>query len=467
MIKSSLSTLGRTIQQLWQRHSLWRLSILVAVMLWLTVALALFAVYQLSIQPLVRSKHQLISQHVEQLNSAAELNNGSNIEQWLDDTLYENQNILTVIKSPNGHVSGALSHIPNALPTCPSIAPFPIIREGNDAISILEGCSFKIHDHQVLIATNNEYIREIQENFVNAALTIMALSFFIALIPGWIIRRKISHQLNAINHVVGKIEQGHFDSRIPLAASKPEFAQDEWARIGLFINRMLNEVESSVNQIQGVTDAIAHDLRTPLTRIKNRLTAAEQEPDPTKKALALNELHHHFDEILVTFNAMLELSKLEALRETDQFGQVDFEAIAKDAIELIEPMLDDKQQTISLTSTPCHLHGDRSLLFRMLYNLIDNAHKYSPKGASITLEITPKQMTLTDTGPGIAPNLRHKVFQRLYRVDTSRNTPGHGLGLALVAAVVKLHGASISLDYANQDEKIGLCTTILFAEKDY
>ncbi|WP_239502582.1 sensor histidine kinase [Vibrio astriarenae] len=451
------------IKHQWQRHSLWRLSVSIALMLWLTVALALLAVYQFSIQPLVNSKHQLITQHVEQLRTATDLNVSLNVEQWLEDSLYDDKNMLTVIRTPDGVVHGSLSHIPQTLPDCPNVTPFPILRAGSDSISVLEGCRFTVNEHQILIATNNAYIRQIQDNFVNAALSVMIVSFFIALIPGWIVKRKITQQLTAIHKVINDIEQGYFDRRIPLCPTKPEQAQDEWERIGLFVNKMLDEVESSVNQIQGVTDAIAHDLRTPLTRIKNRLTIAEEQNDAIQKAQTLTQLHHEFDEILITFNAMLELSKLEALRDTRHFDKVNITAVAQDVTELIEPVLEDKQQTLTLSTSPSHRFGERSLLFRLIYNLVDNAHKYSPQGAHIHVDVSSDSIVVSDNGPGIPPELRTKVFQRLYRVDKSRNTPGHGLGLALVATVVKLHGASIELDYSDPQKKTGLKVCVLFS----
>ncbi|MDR9825978.1 HAMP domain-containing sensor histidine kinase [Vibrio sp. FNV 38] len=448
------------IRQQWRRHSLWRLSFLIAVMLWLTVALALLTVYQFSIQPMVRSQHQLIAQHIEHLQTATEISSDVNFEQWLEDTLYDNENLITVIKTPDGQVYGSLSDIPSHLPTCPSIAPFAIVRGTSGSISTLEGCAIIIDEHKVLIATDNEYLRQMQDNFISAALTIMVLCFFIALIPGWIVKRKISQQLDAINQVVNNIEQGYFDSRIPLEHCPTEHDRDEWERIALFINRMLDEVEASIDQIQGVTDAIAHDLRTPLTRIKNRITEIEGEENPRVRAQYLNHLHAEFDDILTTFNAMLELSKLQAMRDTSNFTQINAALIMQDVTELIEPLLEDKHQTLSQDIQPFELLGERSLLFRMMYNLIDNAHKYSPEGAHISIQTNAQRIVIEDNGPGIAPELHSRVFQRLYRLDASRNTPGHGIGLALVAAVTKLHNLEIILTYSDTANQTGLKTII-------
>ncbi|PMH46227.1 two-component sensor histidine kinase [Vibrio sp. 10N.286.49.B3] len=453
---------SQELKRQWRRHSLWRLSLSIALMLWFTVALALLAVYQFSIQPLVQSKHQLIAQHIEQLQTVQELNSGGKIERWLSDTLYENDSIITVIKTPSGDVLGSLSHIPSALPTCPSLAPFPIFRIEKSSVSILEGCTFMVSDYQVLVATNYEYIRQIQENFINAALVIMILCFFIALIPGWIVRRKISQQLKAIDLVVHDIEQGYFNQRLPSNPALSENERDEWERIGQFINYMLDEVEASIHQIQGVTDAIAHDLRTPLTRIKNRLSLLESEQDIPQVQQHIMQLHSEFDAILMTFNAMLELSKLEAQQDRSAFSHVNLVDISTDVIELIEPMLEDKQQQITLDAQPCVIQGERSLLFRMVYNLVDNAHKYSPAGAQVVVRIRDDRIVVEDSGPGIAPELHCKVYQRLFRLDASRHTPGHGLGLPLVAVVAKLHGGEIGMAYSNLEKKSGLKTTIVF-----
>lgn len=457
MRRLSLTRLLSQTSRLWHRHSLWRLSLSIAVMLWLIVALALLAIYQLSIQPLLHSQRQLIAQHVEQIQSAHELNPAEPLEDQLRDSLYQNESILTVIKDPQGHVQGSLTHVPSFLTPCPMLKRFPVYLDSNDTFTTLEGCTFEVADNQILVATDNSYIHQIQENFINAALIVMACTSLIAFLPGLVVQRQLTRQLDQIHRVVAQIEQGQFSSRIALRGR-----EDEWDNIALYINQMLDEIESSISQIQAATDAIAHDLRTPMTRIKNRLDLLDSCADPTQQQQHIHQLNQEFDSMLRTFNAMLELSKLETMHDRSAFTTLDLTKIVNDAIELAELQLEQKHQTIQASLTPTPFKGQPSLLFRLVYNLIENAHHHCNEGAKISIALNHRQLIVADNGPGIAPEHRQKVFRRLFRVDKSRHTPGHGLGLSLVAVVAKLHQAHISLDYTDDKNATGLKVTIQF-----
>ncbi|GAM62187.1 hypothetical protein JCM19232_5151 [Vibrio ishigakensis] len=447
-----MNQIGNKLIRLWRRHSLWRLSLSVTLMLWLAVALALFSIYYLSIQPMVNSKQQLLIQHVQQLQQALETTPEDEIdlEFLTEDDAFAQQGVFTVIRRlSDNEYFGALNSIPSSIGHCPELSPFPVA--GRGGIRLLEGCQHHGDNYQVLVATDNEYLWEIQENFAQAAIAVLICSFFIALIPSFLIRQRMKRHLSSIHLVVSQIEKGRFDGRIPLGGN-----DDEWDRISGFINSMLDEIESSVNQIQGVTDAIAHDLRTPLTRIRNRLSLLD-----TPSTGDSEQIQREFEDLINTFNAMLELSKLE-IQSSAQFTQVDLAAIAEDAAELAEAQFEEKGQTLEVDIEPSEVTGERSLLFRVIYNLLDNAHKYCPENSTIKLHVANNKLVIEDDGPGIDPSLHSKVFQRLYRADTSRNSKGHGLGLSLVAVVAKLHDADIKLSYSDPAEKKGLKIEITF-----
>jgi signal transduction histidine kinase len=444
-------------RQLWRRHSLWRLSLSITLMMWLAVAIALFSIYYLSIQPLIKSQHQLINQHVLFIQTTQAANPTAPLQTLLENSLYNPQGIFTALQGHDGQMYGSLNSFPPSLPICPQLISFPIFSEMSGDITLLDGCQFSVQNYQVLVATDNEYLWQIRDNFLNATIAVLIGTFFIALIPSWIIRRKMTSHLSSIHQVVSQIEKGRFDGRLTLNGTR-----DEWDTISGYINAMLDEIESSISQIKGVTDAIAHDLRTPLTRIKNRLSQLEAQW-PQQHSISIEHLQlvqTEFDDLLVTFNAMLELSKLEALHDTQHFKTLDLATIVNDAVELVEPQLEEKQQSLLLNIEPCQVVGEPSLLFRMVYNLLDNAHKYSPKHSTISVSLTKHMLTISDNGPGIAPQYRQKVFQRLYRTDSSRTTQGHGLGLALVSIVAKLHGANIQLNYTDAENQQGLTISI-------
>lgn len=439
------------LTKFWRRHSLWRLSLSITLMLWLSVALALFSIYYLSIQPLVNSKEQLLIQHLQQIQQAIETNTEQlDLDDLTDDDIYNLRGVFTVITNKQtGNTHGQLTSISGSIGHCPSLSSFPVA--GRSGIRLLEGCQHHFGDYQILVATDNEYLWQIQENFTNAAFAVLICTFFIALIPSILIRQRMKKHLSSIHQVVSQIEKGRFNGRIALGGN-----DDEWDRISGFINAMLDEIESSVNQIQGVTDAVAHDLRTPLTRIRNRLSLLEMPSQEESE-----QIQREFDDLINTFNAMLELSKLET-QNRDQFDVVDLAAIAEDAAELAEAQFEDKQQTLHTHIQACQITGERSLLFRVIYNLLDNAHKYCPEHSEVTLTVADNRLVVEDTGPGIDPSLHNKVFQRLYRADASRNSQGHGLGLSLVSVVAKLHDADISLSYTDPDENKGLRIEITF-----
>ncbi|GAB7219765.1 HAMP domain-containing histidine kinase [Vibrio comitans] len=425
-------------------------------MLWLAVAVALFTIYQLSIQPLIQSRQQILLQHAQQLQSASETNTASALPDLLDDTLYNPQGIITVLRSKSGELYGSLSHFPRALPSCPQLKPFPVVRGSSDSLSLLEGCQFEMDGYSVLVATDSEYLWQVRENFENAAIVVLICAFFIALIPSWIIRRKMKSQLFGIHSVVSQIEKGHFSGRIQTNNS-----HDEWDNIAHYINAMLDEIESSITQIQGVTDAIAHDLRTPLTRIKNRISTLDSRTDnPQQPNEQFVLIQQEFDELLQTFNAMLELSKLENMGDKSQFVDLDLAQIVQDAAELAEAQLEEKHQILSMDVSPVIMKGEPSLLFRLVYNLLDNAYKYCPEHAKVKIQLSQNALIIEDNGPGVPKSQQQKIMQRLYRADKSRNTPGHGLGLALVAVVAKLHDINIDIGFSHLEQETGFKITL-------
>ncbi|OBT13988.1 two-component sensor histidine kinase [Vibrio sp. UCD-FRSSP16_10] len=454
-MKTLYARAKQVIISTWRKHSLWRLSLSIAAMLWLAVAVALFSIYQLSIQPLIKSRQQILLQHAQQLQSASEANKTSTLPQILDDTLYSPQGIITVLRSDSGELHGSLNHFPKTLPHCPTLEPFPVVRD-HQGIVLLEGCQFEIRGYSVLVATDSEYLWQVQDNFENAAIIVLICTFFIALIPSWIIRRKMKAQLYGIHSVVSQIEKGRFHSRITTNNS-----HDEWDNIAHYINAMLDEIESSITQIQSVTDAIAHDLRTPLTRIKNRISTIEHWPED--KPICpdfIAQINDEFDSLLHTFNAMLELSKLESDHDKSHFVSLDFANIITDATDLVEPALEEKQQSLNMQLQSVAFQGEPSLLFRLVYNLLDNAHKYCPENSTISISLTPESLIIQDDGPGVAEQQQQKILQRLYRADKSRNTPGHGLGLTLVAVVAKRHDMGIDIGFSYPEQNKGLKITL-------
>jgi len=221
-------------------------------------------------------------------------------------------------------------------------------------------------------------------------------------------------------------------------------------QLAMQLNIMLDRIENSMNDVREVSNNIAHDLRTPLTRLRNKLSLLESRSSPQNKGL-VREMLVEADHLLSTFSALLRISQVESGAKKANFTDVDLTRIFVDVMELYEPVASVKGIDLKIErADPVHIQGDKDLLFRMLANLIDNAIKYTPNDGAITIALYDQgerlRMVYSDNGPGIPPEKYKKVFQRFYRVDESRGIqPGNGLGLSLVQAVAILHGGDISL----------------------
>jgi len=218
------------------------------------------------------------------------------------------------------------------------------------------------------------------------------------------------------------------------------------------LNAMLDRIEELMDDVRRVSDSIAHDLRTPLARLRNRLELlcidAERhngDADLAKQAMA------DADGLLETFNALLRIARIETRQRREAFDKLDMGTLLHDVVELYEPLAEEKGQSLKLQIDDIvHLRGDRDLLFQAMANLLDNAIKYTPSQGRIRVTLEARdghgRITLADSGPGIPETERQQVFQRFYRLEKSRTSPGSGLGLSLVEAVAKIHGMTMKLE---------------------
>ncbi len=222
---------------------------------------------------------------------------------------------------------------------------------------------------------------------------------------------------------------------------------DDLSYLSGVLNAFLARTEMLVEGVQRVSDNIAHDLRTPLTRLRNNLETLRR-----TDSRAADELIAEADHILATFNALLRIARIETARKKTQFADIDLAPLLRDVADLYEPIAESKNITLALDLADARLTADRDLLFQAFANLLDNAIKFSPADACITLTLATAEghihAAVRDEGPGIPDHEKEKVFTRFFRGDQSRHTPGSGLGLSLVAAVADLHDARIVLENA-------------------
>lgn len=254
------------------------------------------------------------------------------------------------------------------------------------------------------------------------------------------------HRFERLNTELSGIVRGNLSKRLSIEGKKGY--PRELARA---MNLMLDQIGSLMQGVKLVSDNIAHDLRTPLTRIRNQLSQLRQRLDPAGQE-EVDRIIEDCDNLLVSFNALLRISALESGSRAPVQTRVALSGLLDDLAELYEPVASDKQVSLGLAiAGGVECTGDSDLLFQMCANLLDNAIKYTPAGGSIELALAARRGTVeivvADSGPGIDP-LEHKnVFRRFYRVESSRSEqPGHGLGLSLVQAIVHYHRGTIALE---------------------
>ena len=319
---------------------------------------------------------------------------------------------------------------------------------------------FRLDRGYFLLAGRDMYeLESIRVTVVQTIAWGSALTIVLALVGGVLVGRGRIRRVSVINRAISDVVAGDLTRRIPTDATGDDIEQ-----LTNNLNRMLAELEEQVDAVQRVSDNIAHDLRTPLARLRTRLELlreSETEPGQSRYELAERAVGEA-DGLLATFNALLRIARIEAGKRRQEFSRVDITRLIHDVAELYGPLLDeaglrlDTQPESGLTVV-----GDRDLLFQAVANLIDNVLKHVPSGGSVTVtsRCSPSgvDIVVADNGPGVPADERIRVLERFYRLDASRTKPGAGLGLSLVAAVAKLHEATLSLSENHPGLQVVLC----------
>ncbi len=285
----------------------------------------------------------------------------------------------------------------------------------------------------------------------------LALTVGLALVGGILLSRGRVRRIGVIHQTIGEVIGGDLSRRIPV-----DPAGDDIEELVAKLNRMLDELEKLVEGVRRVSDNIAHDLRTPLARLRNRLELLRSEAEEDKRPVVEQALAEA-DGLLATFNALLRIARIESGPGSSVFEAVDLSVLVDDVAELYEPLVEEAgKELLVRNQRGVSIRGDRGLVFQALANLVDNSLKYTPRGGRIEISLTTTgdevDVIVSDDGPGISPAEREKVFQRFYRLDSSRSSPGAGLGLSLVAAVAELHQAKVHLE----DNHPGLRVVVRF-----
>jgi len=315
------------------------------------------------------------------------------------------------------------------------------------------------HGERLLIAQSVRHAEDLQEYSLTAMALILAISVILALAMGVFLGRSVLQRIDTINATARAIKRGSLTHRVPLTGREDEF--DELAQ---HLNAMLDRIEALMAGMRQVTDNVAHDLRRPLSRLRNRLEVTLLEPrSETEYEEAMRQAIADADELLRTFNALLEIAQTEAGARRSDWVEMDVSALAASLGELYQDQAEEQGLHFALEIEPdVHIEGNRHLIGQALSNLLENALKYTPAGGHIALRVDRCQgrprLQVCDDGPGIPPEYREKVLERFVRLDSARSTRGNGLGLSLVKAVAELHKAQLILE----DNGPGLRVSLVF-----
>jgi signal transduction histidine kinase len=366
--------------------------------------------------------------------------------QEIDDRLRKDPERIKIagLFDHDGHrVAGNIESFPTGLPLdIPSSAVVVRLDDHGRELQKVRIAAHVLPEGEILVIGRN--IAEIVEiaRIVLRALALGLLpAIVLAVAVGVVLSLRARNRLLEVNRRIQRIVAGDLRERLPTSKGNDPFDQ-----LAASVNLMLGEIEALVHEIAGVGNDIAHDLLTPLTRVRARLERGRA------RATTLDELRTvvdqsiaGLDQSLAVVTALLRIAEIEHNRRLEGFGQVQLAPLVREVGDLYEPIAEDKRVTLHVEALDeATVHGDRDLLFEAVANLVDNAVKFTPEGGRVVLALLHRKgesvIQVKDTGPGISEAEREAVVRRFYRSDKSRNTQGLGLGLSLVAAIVKLHG---------------------------
>ncbi len=275
----------------------------------------------------------------------------------------------------------------------------------------------------------------------------------LGLLIGWLTARLVAAKLASMFRAAQRVSEGELHARAPLNHSG-----DAFDRLGAAFNGMLDRIQDLLDGVRHATDHIAHDLRTPLTRLRNRLEDMRGTRDAADRSGAIagpavNEIDAALgdtDQLLAAFSALLRLARIEAQAPSPDDPEIALDAVLGDAMELYAPIALQRRIVLRGDISAVHLQGDADQLFQLAANLLDNALKYAPEHSEVTVSLHSEADTavlrIDDHGPGIPASDHERVFDRFVRLETHRGSPGTGLGLSLARAIVQRHGGRIALE---------------------
>lgn len=377
------------------------------------------------------------------------------IQRLLDDGIDSDTEVYDLVSRDGQTLAGNLAALPERLEQ-DHLTDCDVVRSGRPSYSRL--LAHQLPDGSFLVVGRDldDILR--MESLVVRSLSVGAvLSTIIVLTGAALFRRMIERRLSAIRKTTLKIGRGNMDWRVPMHKH-----EDEFSRLNRDINGMLDRIQTLMGGVRDVSNAIAHDLRTPLGRIRAKLDQALSGGQTGADLSAtVGEAVADIDDLVLLFQKILEIAEMESGARRYDLAPVPLAGIVTDLVELYDAMAEDSGIILSsrIIGSPI-AWGDRDLLALAASNLLDNAFKYAGTGASVILSAEEKPdrvvLSVTDNGPGIDPDQYQSVIQRFVRLESSRHLPGNGLGLSMVAAIANAHDGNLQLENAAPGLRVSL-----------
>jgi signal transduction histidine kinase len=366
----------------------------------------------------------------------------------IEDRLAQNveDDAIYLLTTPvDRRIAGNLEHWPQSVTLSGTWYELPIERAGVRSLALVQGFDLP-GGFRLLIGRDIQLRAQLRSLLTDALLWSLLVVIAMALFGALVVRSLLRRTLASVSATAAAIAAGDFAQRVRLSGRGDEFDQ-----LAETINDMLDRMGRLMEGVREVSNAIAHDLRTPITRARARLEDAALHADTVVELrAAIERATADLDGIVAVFQALLRIAEIEAGSRRAAFARVDLAPLLAGVAELYGAVAEEKGVALSLKA-PEHLpaYGDRELIQQAVANLVDNAVKFSPAGGQVQLSAnvtgTAIEMVVADQGPGIPPADRERAGERFFRGEIARNTPGSGLGLALVQAIAQLHGGSLRL----------------------
>ncbi len=430
------------------RSTAFRLSAVFAAIFILSYVVVFAVTYWEATNALISQRRGAIEQEFAAMTNRFERGGVEAVKRAIDEesTPRSGFPVFAFMKTADGASFGSVSpgHVKPGWHDYPQVALSSMTAEDSDE-HLLAGYAGTLSDGSVFLLGFDRYnIVETQEA-IAWAFTWSALAMLVfAIGGGFFVGRRALSRIDLFNEKLREFERGKLDTRLPVRGNA-----DELDELSDSVNRTLARVEGLMESLRQVSSDIAHDLRTPLTRLRQRLEVASANATTADDyAAAIEDALGQADSILVTFSALLRIAQIEAGARRGGFTKVDLKDICMSVASAYRASFEDEGRRLDMEASPgFFINGDKDLLTQTLANLFENVLKHTPGGTAMKVSLGSDgdkiRLSIADNGYGIPDTEWDKVFQRFYRLERSRTTPGNGLGLSLVRAVADLHGARI------------------------